>query len=356
MLPDEPGNAAARLRGGGVEVVVMPLHRLRATTRPSDHLGLLAALRPEVGGLRRLIRRREIDVVQAHGPTNPQAALAGRLEGRGVVWQLYDTRTPMVLRRATMPAVVALADVVMSWGVAVARAHPGTGRLGRRLVPIFPPLDLSQYRDGSERRIRARSGLGARDGDMVIGTVANLNPQKGHEYLLRAVAWLREREPRAVLRVLGASSPSHPRYEETLREEAARLDLKPPVLEIIDPADRVPALLPGLDVFALASVPRSEGMPTAILEAMASSLPVVATDVGSVTELVEHGQTGLVVAPEDPSAMGAALLCLLDDEDERLRMGARARRRAVERYDLDDLAELHLRAYEAAINRRGGRR
>lgn len=355
VLPDEPGNAVARLREAGVEVVVMPLHRLRASMRAAPHVALARSLVREVRALRRLIRERGIDVVQAHGPTNPQAAVAGRLAGAGVVWQLYDTRTPMALRRATMPLVVALADVITSWGVAVAGMHPGAVRLGDRLVPVFPPLDAAEYEGVPERRPHARAQLGAGHRDLVIGTVGNLNPQKGHEHLVGAFARARQVEPRAVLRVLGASSPAHPEYEQRLREEAAELGLPPRAVEFADPRDRVPELLPGFDVFALTSVPRSEGMPTAILEAMATGLPVVATDVGSVSELVEHGTTGLVVPPEDPAAIGAALARLLSHPDERRTMGERGRQRARERFSLDALADLHLGAYELAVARRGQR-
>lgn len=352
LLPDEPGNAAPRLHAAGLSVELMPLHRLRATMRPGPHVALAAGFRREVRAIRSLIRERGVDVVQAHGPTNPHAAVAGRLEERGVVWQLYDTRTPMALRRLAMPAVVALADVVTTWGRAVAEMHPGTSRLGDRLIPIFPPLDAAEYELAEERRAEARASLGATDGQPIVGTVGNLNPQKGHEYLIRAFAAVREQEPRALLRVLGASSPAHPEYERGLRNEADRLGLASPDIELIDPGERVPDLLPGFDVFALTSVPRSEGMPTAILEAMACGLPVVATDVGSVSELVEDDVTGILVPPEDPDAVAAAISRLLERPSERRPMGYEGRRRALTHFDLGALADLHLRAYETAVARR----
>lgn len=355
LLPDEPGNALPRLRDAGIEVVTMALHRLRASARPAAHAGLVAGFPREVWAIRQLIRDRGIDVVQAHGPTNPHAAVAAQLERRALVWQLYDTRTPMALRRLTMPAVVRLADVITSWGLAVAQAHPGAGRLGERLIPVFPPVEAAGFERARERRQAARARLAAPDGATVIGTVGNLNPQKGHEHLVRAFARVRAVEPRALLRVLGAPSPAHPAYERMLRAEAGRLGLDPHAVDLLDPGDRVPELLPGIDVFALTSVSRSEGMPTAIVEAMACGLPVVATDVGSVSELVEDGITGIVVAPEDPGAVAAACLRLMDPATGHS-MGDRGRRRTLERYDLDALADLHLRAYRTAIAHRRSRR
>ncbi len=90
-------------------------------------------------------------------------------------------------------------------------------------------------------------------------------------------------------------------------------------------------------------------MPTVILEAMACGVPVVATDVGAVREVVEDGVTGFVVPPLDPQAIAHATLRLLDDAELRARMGEAARRRAVERYDVEVCADTHVQAFEAAI-------
>jgi glycosyltransferase involved in cell wall biosynthesis len=89
--------------------------------------------------------------------------------------------------------------------------------------------------------------------------------------------------------------------------------------------------LQGFDLFALASVPRSEGIPTVLLEAMSSGLPVVATDVGGVTEIVEEGVTGLVVPALSDDALASAAL------------------RVVERFSVGRCADVHVRAYTKAL-------
>jgi hypothetical protein len=88
VLPTEHGNAAKRLADAGVDVVQIPLHRVRATYNPLDQLRFLTSMTGEVGGLRRLIRNRNIDVVQIGGLVNPHAAIAARLEGVPVIWQI----------------------------------------------------------------------------------------------------------------------------------------------------------------------------------------------------------------------------------------------------------------------------
>jgi glycosyltransferase involved in cell wall biosynthesis len=141
-----------------------------------------------------------------------------------------------------------------------------------------------------------------------------------------------------------------------VEREAAELGLAASGrLAFVDPGEPPTRLLSAIDVFALTSVPNSEGMPTAILEAMALGIPVVATDVGSVRELVEDGVTGVVVPAREPTAIAAATATLLDDSERRERIGAAARERAATRFALDRLVELHAEAYRKALAYRRAR-
>src|SRR5688572_13944307 len=113
LLPLGANVAVDRLQEAGVDVVTIPLHRLRATLDPINHLRLFGTSRREVQALREVIRTTAADVVQVGGLVNPHSAIAARLERTAVVWQLIDTRPPMTFRRLMMPLVVRLADVVM---------------------------------------------------------------------------------------------------------------------------------------------------------------------------------------------------------------------------------------------------
>ncbi len=353
LLPDEPGNALARLREAGVDTVALPLHRLRATSNPATHLSFAAGLWPEVRAIRRLIRERGIDVVQVNGLINPQGAIAARLEGVPVVWQLLDTRPPMALRRLMMPLVTRLANVVMSTGQAVAHAHPGAESLGERLLIYFPPSDPEAFDPGSVDRDAARAHLGFATDDVVLGTIGNLNPQKGHAWLLRAVALARTARPNVKVLVVGAAHDTHGAYERALHRLSVELGLTVgrDVIFAGALADVRPALA-AMDVFILPSVPLSEGAPTVILEAMLMGLAVVATDVGAVSEVVEDSVTGYVVPPEDPQAIAEATLRLLRDDDLRARMGRAGRKRTVERFSVERCVDVHLQAYACAVRQK----
>jgi len=352
LLPDEPGNAAERLREAGVEVVQQPLVRIRVGADPRLHARFVMGVGPEIARTRRLLRDRRIDVVLIAGLYTVQTAIAARLEGIPVVWQILDTFAPQGVRRVLMPAVTRLADVVMTTGMVVARGHPGAANLGDRLVPYFPPVDTAQYRPDADRRNAARRAWGIPEGATVIGTVGNLNRVKGQQYLIRAAEVIHRTDPDVYVRILGAFTPTHAAHAEALREEAKQRGLLAgDRLAFVDPGRQVANLLPGFDVFLLTSVPRSEGVPTAILEAMSSGLPVVATRVGGVEEVVEDGVTGFVVAPLDVDAIAAATRTLVRQPHLRTRFGASAREHAVKRFGIERCADAHLCAFERATAR-----
>jgi glycosyltransferase involved in cell wall biosynthesis len=118
-------------------------------------------------------------------------------------------------------------------------------------------------------------------------------------------------------------------------------------VELLGVRDDIPALLAQSHVFVLSSL--SEGMPISVLEAMAAGLPVVASNVGGIPEQVVDGETGLLVPPDDPAALAAALECLLDEPELRARMGAAGRRRAVELFDVARFRREHLALYDRLL-------
>lgn len=356
VLPVGDGDAFARLQAAGVDVRCVDFGRLRAVRDPRAQLRFLTRSPADVRRLEVEVQRTDAQVVQVHGSTNPQGALAARRRGAGVVWQLLDTRAPMPLRRLAMPAVVRLADVVMTTGRTVAEVHPGAQSLGDRLVPFVPPVDVDVFRPDAERRAAARVLLGVEADEVVIGSIGNRNPQKGHEHLIRAVGRVRaEAGDAAALRIRGAVSPIHPEHEALLQRELAAAGLPAESLGELPPDTTVQDLLPGFDIFALTSVPRSEGIPTVILEAMACAIPVVTTDVGGVAEVVVDGETGFVVTHD----VAPRLAELVAGSDQRTRMGAAARAHATRHFSVDRCADLHAGAYEHALassRRRGGGR
>jgi len=354
LLPDEPGSAAERLRGAGVETLTVPLGRVRASRSLEPHLRLARNFRNDVSQIESVLEDEGADLALIGGLHNFQAAFAARRAGRPVVWQILDTKSPIAFRRLAMRGVTRLADVVMSTGQEVARVHPGALAFGDRLVPYLMPVDVSEFAPDPERSAAARLELGLGPSELIVGTVNNLTPMKGHLTFIRAAAHLRQRRPEVRFLLLGATL--QPEYTQTLFDEAESLGLQVGrELLVVDPGSRVRELAPALDLFWLTSEPRSEGIPTTVEEAMALGIPVVATNVGGVQEIVRDHETGLLVPPHDPEALVVASEPLLDNPELRQRFGEAARARAVAEFDLERCADLHAIAFERAIRHRAAR-
>ena len=351
LIPQEDGNAALRFEQAGVPYIMSKLHRVRAKLNPLVMGRTFAEFIPDITRLRRVIRDNAIDLVLLNGLVNPHAAIAARLENIPVVWQILDTRPPFIVRKVIMHLVVRLADVVMCTGQRVAEMHPGSQDLNDRLVLFYPPVDTANFRVSPEKRASARRELGVPHEGVLVGTVANINPQKGHEYLIRAAAVLKERFANLYVRILGETTPTHLDYAARLRHEAGTLGLfEQDCLRFVSPGSRVGDLLAAFDLFLLTSVPRSEGIPTVVLEAMAAGLPVVATEVGSVCEVVSPGKSGFIVSPEDPKAIADAAVHILSDPDLSRRMSRYACQMARQHYDISACADRHIRAFSLAMD------
>jgi glycosyltransferase involved in cell wall biosynthesis len=351
LLPDESGNAMERLSEAGIEVEQIPLGRVRRTLNPATHAKSFASYFGEVSTIRKIIRERGIDLVQVNGFGNPQSAIAAKLEDIAVVWQLLDVGFPMPFRIAMMPLVARMADVLMSTGMAVARAHPGALRFANRLVLFYPPVDLNLFKPDPHVRATARRELGLATDDLVIGTVANFNFQKNHPGYVRAAAALKQHLPQVRFVILGTTPPNGHQLAATVKRLAQQLGLAVGKdLLIKDPGRNVPKLEQAFDLFWLTS--HWEGIPTSVEEASALALPVIAFDVGAVRETVENGVSGFVVPTKNQTALIHRTIELIKDPQLRLSMGEQGRRRAFEHFDATKCADVHARAFMMAIDRR----
>ncbi len=170
----------------------------------------------------------------------------------------------------------------------------------------------------------------------VVGTAAILEHRKGLDVLIDACARIR---PPVRLEVFGEGSL---RAELEARAERGGVDARFHG-HVADLRGRLEAL----DVFVLPS--RAENLPVAILEAMALALPVVATRVGGVPEVVADGETGILVEPDDPQALADAIAALAADPARRVALGSAGARRAAERFDAAELARRTVCLYESLL-------
>ena len=212
----------------------------------------------------------------------------------------------------------------------------------RQRFEVMPlGLDLERFRSVDARRgeLRAELGLGA---GPLIGIVARLAPVKAHDVFLRAAAALRARRPEVRFVVVGDGE-----LRGSLEALASDLGLDGRITFLGWRSD-VERVYADLDLLVLSS--RNEGSPIALIEAMASGRNVVATAVGGVPDVVRHGETGLLVNPDDHAALAEAMEeLLLASPERRATMAAAARDDAFERFGLERLLADIDRLYTALL-------
>jgi glycosyltransferase involved in cell wall biosynthesis len=185
-----------------------------------------------------------------------------------------------------------------------------------------------------------------RPGPLRVVSVARLQEPKDLTSLVVAAASLRRAGTDVRVEIVG-EGPDRSLIEAVVAEHEARR-----FVHLLGHRDDVPELLRGADVFVLSS--RWEGLPYSILEAMATGLPVVASAVGGVPELVEDGVTGRLVRPQDPGALAAALSELAASPDRGRALGAAGRVTARRRYSIEGMQGRYVALFDALLRRDAG--
>jgi glycosyltransferase involved in cell wall biosynthesis len=329
-------------------VELLRLGRLRASADPRQLLRFAREFPSTVRTLEQAVARTGASIVRIGGLINPHAAFAARRAGAAVVWQIVDSRAPAPLRRAAMPLVRRYADAVMFDGEALIELHGGLDSLPVPAFVYLPPVDTGRFAPSADHRRQVRQQLGIPSDVPVVGTVSSINPMKGLEHFLDAAAQVAASRPETWFVVVGGAPETHLAYRQRLERRADELALPNPVLFAGERAD-VERWYSAFDVDVISSLPRSEGTTTTALEAQSCAVPVVATRVAAVAEVVDDGVTGVLVPPEQPDAIAVAVLQLLADETLRARMGAAGREAAVARFDAERAADVYVEAYEAAL-------
>jgi glycosyltransferase involved in cell wall biosynthesis len=212
-------------------------------------------------------------------------------------------------------------DRVVAVGQAVRQAVvQNEGIPAERVAVIYNGIDLTPYRNGVPDRDAVRQDLGLGNRDLVLVQVARLDYLKDHPTAVRTLEQVVRRRPDARLLLVG-EGPERGKIEDEIRQRRLEANVR-----LLGQRGDVARLLRAADVFLLTSI--SEGIPLTVIEAMAAGLPVVCTNVGGMTEVVEEGQTGLLAPSGDAAALAECVLRLAGDAGLCRQLGQRGRERA----------------------------
>ncbi len=249
--------------------------------------------------------------------------------GRFRVWPLLPSLDGLTTR--TVIRTIARADAFIANGTELRQELIGAGFPAERIVHIPNGVDLNHFHPAPvERSPEARRRLGLPAGPL-LAFAGRLDPQKGLHTLLAAVQPLLAGEGETRLLLMG-DGPQRSELEQTVQR--AGLSTRVVFRGLV--GDVAPYLRAS-DIFVFPTV--GEGMPNALLEAMATGLPCVASAIGGCTDIVTDGETGLLVPPGDAAAFRSALEQLLQSPELRARLGTAARATVVHRFGLERMAE-----------------
>jgi glycosyltransferase involved in cell wall biosynthesis len=339
---------AGRLQAHGCATVIFSLASggaLEETARRAGTevvaLGFSRADPRAVKGLARALRAHPVDVLHLH---LPRAGVLGRLAARRlglhpVIYTEHNVWGGGAVIRHLNRWTMAWTDHVIAVSDEVRRCLLVQGVPPHRVTTIPNGIDVQSLQTMAARGPSLRALLRIPDGAPVVGTIANLHPRKGLETLVAALPGLCRRWPDLQAVVIGRDDG----MGASLRRLAAQTGVEP-ALHLLGPRRDALALLRAFDVFVLPS--RVEGMPIALLEAMALERPVVVTPVGGVPEVVRHKLEGLHVPVGDSEALARALDYLLEDPKEASAFGRRAAARVQQEFSLQRTAEEHARLYK----------
>ncbi|HVE87843.1 MAG TPA: glycosyltransferase family 4 protein [Myxococcales bacterium] len=261
----------------------------------------------------------------------------------GVGEQRRDPPMVALLKRAADTITLVRVDGVAGVSEYVKDRFSRRFRFARNKVrTIYNGVDLTRFAPRSEVFDLEPPAQGRAEGPLRVVTVAHLIPHKGVDHLVRAVAAARSC---LQLTVVGDGPQL-----EALRALARELGVEAKVT-FAGLRDDVHALLAGCDVFVHPAV-WEEAFGLTIAEAMAAGCAVVASRTGGIPEVVEDGVSGLLVPPGDPGALASTLDLLGERADLRRQLGANARRRAQQRFSLEECAREHIRWCEGAVGAR----
>lgn len=281
------------------------------------------------GRLRHLVRHGDFDLIHVHSPhvasvvrlalPRPRPPL---IYTEHAAWEMYRRPTywANLLTYGRNDHVLTVAE-----HVAETIRYPWPFRF-LKMPPVetlYHGIDFTAFERALPDEPFDRRLLGIPADAPVVGTIANFRPEKGHRYLLEAAVRVRESVP-GVRFVLVGGGPA----EEKVRRQAEALALDETVVVFAGYRDDAVHVASTFDVFVLPSL--HEGLPIALVEAMALGKPVVVTDAGGMPEVVQDGKQGFVVPAREPEALAKQIATLLSDPALRERMGEESRLRAME--------------------------
>jgi glycosyltransferase involved in cell wall biosynthesis len=333
-------------RGHQTTIACQPRSPLAVRARQQDVDMVELAMRGEgdvaaVYRLARIIRGRTFDVVHMHtSHAHTLGCLASWLARQGA---------RIVTRRVAFPTKKHLASKMkyrhgvhkyIAVSAAIRQVMTGDGIQPERIAVVHSGIDVSRF-DQQQDPSSIRTEFNLQPGRPILGNIGRLETVKGQAVLIDAMPTVLKAFPEALLLLVGGGEP-----KVALERKCRELGIESSVV-FAGFRDDIPKLLQLFDVFVMPSL--AEGLGTSVLDAMAAGVPVIASHVGGIPEIVENEKNGLLVPPRNPPALAAAIIRLLRNRSERASLAAAGRSTVEKKFTVNTMVEGNISVYEKVL-------
>jgi len=275
-----------------------------------------------IAAMTRLIISEDPDIVQTHGVkshflmwlTRAYRSRRWIAFHHGYTWTDLKMRVYNQFDRISLPAAHQIVTVCQPFADAIQEIGIPPERIVVRHNSVTPFVPVSH-----DRMLRLKEKFAIQDGVIVILTVGRLSREKGHNDLIRALSQIREEKAKCQIRlIIVGDGPERVRIQETAKECA--------VNDWVTLAGHQADVAPFYSLADIVVLPsHTEGSPNTLLEAMAAGIPVIATAVGGVPEIVKSDESALLIEKQNPHALAQAIMWLVESEDRRNKLGMAGR-------------------------------
>ena len=352
VLPEDArriGRLSAKLETIDIPYKFVPLGVLRRRSLTIRWIGpMCTELIYAIGALCILIHRERVDIVHTNTVTVPAAAFAAVLMNRPHIWHIHEIIPEKAGSRKMLHWVVAhLSSRIVAVSNAV-RSHIllDQPRKVEKIEVIHNGIDLSPFMSQECGRGSVRDELNMSNQALVVGMIGRVSQWKGQSVFAEAAARIVAEYRELYFVAVGGVFDNQQEYMTVFQRQVESLNLKN--FRICDYRQDIPEVLRSFDIFVLPSI-LPDPFPTVVIEAMASALPVIASECGGVSEMVVPGLTGILVPPGDVGALASAIQRLVLDDAGRVAMGEAARRRAKTEFQLARFVRQFERTYRSVL-------
>jgi len=331
VICPEEGELAKGIRRMGLRVFCLPMKRLR--------YGNLLSLFSTVARMAKIIKREKVDLIHANGSRCMiYGGIAARLCRKPIVWHVRIAQSEPMLDKF----LASLASRVVVISQAVKKRRFNWLKKKEKVEVVYNGADLELY-NAKPNNGNLRKELGLSETTPLVGVVAQLHPKKGLQFFLKAARQVNQLLADCRFLIVGEDITAKEDYLPQLRALTRELGIEGRVVYTGYRED-IPSVMASIDCLVLSSLEEAFGR--VLIEAMAASVPVVATEVGGVPEIVVEGRTGLLVPPADEESLARGIIYLLQNREVARKMGQKGRARVEKLFSLEG----HVARIEALYN------